>query len=147
MTPLSQVMTAAAFLSASPALGGVEGYYRYPSTNGEVIVFAAEGDLWQVPLAGGRATRLTTHEGEEWFCEFSPDGRWLAFSAELEGNVDVYVMPAAGGDFRPSAVRRALPGTTIDFNSNRASQVDDELLPRRNLLAGPWPDNIFHLQI
>lgn len=85
---------------ASGAGAGVDGYYRYPSTNGTNVVFAAEGDLWQAPLSGGAAARLTTHDADEWFPEFSPDGRWLAFSASFEGNTDVYVMPAEGGEPR-----------------------------------------------
>ncbi len=80
------------------AAGAEVGYYRFPTLHGERIVFAAEGDLWEVPIHGGQATRLTTHEGNEGFPRFSPDGQWLAFSAQYDGNVDVYVMPAAGGE-------------------------------------------------
>ena len=84
----------------SSAMAGTEGYYRFPATNGQRIVFAAEGDLWEVPMTGGQAVRLTTHAGDEWFPKFSPDGKWLAFSASFEGNTDVYVMPAEGGEPR-----------------------------------------------
>lgn len=77
---------------------GVVGYYRFPTIHGERVVFAAEGDLWQVSTTGGVASRITTHPGNEAFAKFSPDGRWLAFSAEYAGNVDVYVMPAGGGE-------------------------------------------------
>lgn len=79
---------------------GALGYYRFPTIHGERIVFAAEGDLWEVPVAGGPASRLTTHEGNESFPKFSPDGKWLAFSGEYQGNVDAYVMPAEGGEPR-----------------------------------------------
>jgi tricorn protease len=74
------------------------GFYRYPSVGGGVLVFAAEGDLWKVPAAGGVAQRLTAHEGEERFPRVSPDGAWIAFTAQYEGNDDVYLMPAAGGE-------------------------------------------------
>ena len=76
------------------------GYYRFPTLSDDSIVFAAEGDLWEVPATGGRATRITTHEGNEAFPKFSPDGRWLAFSTEYQGNEAVYVMPAQGGEPR-----------------------------------------------
>lgn len=85
---------------ASAAQAGVTGYYRFPTIHGERVVFAAEGDLWEVSTAGGPASRLTTHEGNEGFPKFSPDGKWLAFSAEYQGNTDVYVMPASGGEPR-----------------------------------------------
>lgn len=75
-----------------------DGFYRYPGIGGGMIVFASEGDLWKVPSAGGVAERLTAYEGEERFPCVSPDGRWIAFTAQYEGNDDVYVMPATGGE-------------------------------------------------
>src|SRR5262249_13652466 len=45
-------------------------------------------------------SRLTAHEGEERFPKLSPDGQWLAFSAQYEGNEDLYVAPVAGGEPR-----------------------------------------------
>jgi len=75
-----------------------DGFYRYPSMGGGAIVFASEGDLWKVPVAGGLATRLTAYEGEEKFPKLSPDGRLIAFTAQYEGNDDVYVMSSTGGE-------------------------------------------------
>ena len=75
-----------------------DGFYRYPSIGSGSIVFASEGDLWRVPVGGGVAIRLTVHEGEERFPRLSPDGHWVAFTAQYDGNDDVYVMPSAGGE-------------------------------------------------
>ena len=85
--------SAMALMFAQMSFAGVEGLYRFPTTNGSVVVFTSEGDLWQVPIEGGMAMRLTTDAGQEAFPKFSMDGKWLAFSAEIEGNVDVYAMP------------------------------------------------------
>lgn len=74
-----------------------KGYYRFPTIHGETIVFAAEGDLWRVPVTGGRAQRLTTHPGEETATIISPDGRTVAFSGTYEGGTELYTMPLAGG--------------------------------------------------
>jgi len=73
------------------------GYYRFPAIHGDTIVFAAEGDLWRVPLAGGLAQRLTTHPGEETAPIISPDGQTVAFSGTYEGGTELYTMPLAGG--------------------------------------------------
>lgn len=73
------------------------GYYRFPALHGDTIVFTAEGDLWQVPVTGGHAQRLTTHHGIESCAAISPDGAWVAFSAEYEGPTEVYIMPLRGG--------------------------------------------------
>ena len=73
------------------------GFYRYPALHGNTLVFAAEGDLWTVPLAGGLAQRLTTHQGEETHPRISPDGSILAFTARYEGPAELYTMPLNGG--------------------------------------------------
>ncbi|MCO6498835.1 MAG: PD40 domain-containing protein [Vicingus serpentipes] len=76
---------------------GFEGYYRFPAIHGNKIVFAAEGDLWTVPLTGGLAQRLTTHTEEETYPVISPDGKTIAFSASYEGPTEIYTMPIDGG--------------------------------------------------
>ena len=70
---------------------------RQPTLSAEKVVFAYADDLWIADRAGGDATRLTSNEGSEIFPHFSQDGKWVAFSAEYGGNMDVYVMSADGG--------------------------------------------------
>jgi tricorn protease len=84
-------------LAAAGSAFAATGYFRYPDVNGNRIVFAAEGDLWLVSDAGGIARRITTHPGTEYFPRFSPDGAWIAFTGEYDGNRDVYVIPSDGG--------------------------------------------------
>src|SRR5205085_4906791 len=50
------------------------------------------------PVAGGNATRLTAHPSMEVFAKFSPDGRWVAFTGQYDGDEQVYVIPATGGE-------------------------------------------------
>ncbi|GAB1372207.1 hypothetical protein MASR1M45_22690 [Candidatus Kapaibacterium sp.] len=40
----------------------------------------------------GLAQRLTTHEGLERYPRFSPDGKTLAFTAEYDGNNEIYTL-------------------------------------------------------
>jgi tricorn protease len=70
-----------------------------PTLGKTEIVFAYGGYLWTVPRDGGNARQLTTG-GHEAGAQFSPDGRWIAFTGEYDGNVDAYVMPAGGGEPR-----------------------------------------------
>jgi tricorn protease len=70
---------------------------RYPTLSGNTVVFVAHDNLWSVPRTGGTASRLTADEGRDVMPRFSPDGRWIAFTGEYQGNRDVYVMPAGGG--------------------------------------------------
>ena len=71
---------------------------RQPSLSQSEIVFVYANDLWKVPKSGGQAIRLTSNEGEETLPHFSPDGKFIAFTGEYDGNVDVYVIPSSGGE-------------------------------------------------
>ncbi|HEY7929529.1 MAG TPA: PDZ domain-containing protein, partial [Steroidobacteraceae bacterium] len=73
---------------------------RFPSLHADRIVFEAHDNLWVVARGGGTATRLTSDSGSDWMPRFSPDGRWIAFTGDYQGNTDVYVMPAQGGAVR-----------------------------------------------
>ena len=72
---------------------------RYPaiSSNGSIISFSFQGDIWTVPATGGKATRLTVHEAYEGMPVFSPDGKSIAFSGSRYGNNDIFVIPTEGG--------------------------------------------------
>ena len=71
---------------------------RFPSTNGNDVVFSYGGDLYTAPLQGGEATRLTSHIGYEMFARYAPDGKTIAFTGEYDGNREVYLIPAKGGE-------------------------------------------------
>jgi tricorn protease len=54
--------------------------------------------VWSVADTGGMARRLTNHSGNEFFPHWSPDGKWIAFTGDYDGNSDVYLIPADGGE-------------------------------------------------
>jgi tricorn protease len=70
---------------------------RFPATNGKQVVFSYADQLYTVGLDGGVARRLTNGPGYCVFPRFSPDGTQLAFTAQYDGNTEVYLMPADGG--------------------------------------------------
>jgi tricorn protease len=70
---------------------------RFPHISGDLIAFVFAGDIWTVPAAGGDARRLTSHNGLELFPKISPDGKWIAFSAEYSGTRQIHVMQTDGG--------------------------------------------------
>jgi tricorn protease len=71
---------------------------RFPDIHGDKVVFTYGGDLWTASVAGGAATRLTRHPGVEVFAKYSPDGKWIAFTGQYDGDEQVYVIPATGGE-------------------------------------------------
>ena len=88
---VAAVWPAAALAAAGPHI------FQRPALSKDLIAFGYAGDLWTVPRAGGRATRLTTGVGIETSPVFSPDGQTIAFTGEYDGNTDVFTIPVAGG--------------------------------------------------
>lgn len=116
---------------AVAGMAGAAPLMQAPSASASQIAFSYAGDLWLVPAEGGEAQRLTAGVGLETDPVFSPDGRWIAFTGEYEGNYDIYVVAAAGGVPRRlthhPASERALgwtpDGKRVLFRSPRASHT------------------------
>ncbi len=126
------VALAALLRSTTPAAALEEcRLLRQPDIQGDRIVFVYAGDLWSVARAGGVAWRLTSHEGVESFPKLSPDGGTVAFTAEYDGNIDAYTIPAEGGEPTrltwhplPDQVAEWYPdGRAILLRSRRASAI------------------------
>ena len=67
---------------------------RFPTIHDSDVVFSYGGDLYSVDIKGGIAHKITNDaNGYEMFARFSPDGKHLAFTAQYDGNTEVYVMP------------------------------------------------------
>ena len=102
---------------------------RFADISKDKVVFAYAGDLWIASREGGAARRLTSHVGDELYPKFSPDGKWIAFTGEYDGNPDVYVISTEGGEpkrltFHPGndiVLGWAPGGKDILFRSDRFS--------------------------
>jgi tricorn protease-like protein len=68
-----------------------------PAVSANHVAFIYAADLWVARLDGTGVRRLTTDDGQESNPAFSPDGKLIAFSAQYEGNTDVYIVPVEGG--------------------------------------------------
>src|ERR1700761_8371364 len=123
---LGLTLAYATFASDAPLL------LQHPTLSETKIVFAYGGDLWSVSREGGVADRLTAGTGTKSRPTFSPDGSEIAFTANYDGNLDVYVIPATGGvprrlTWHPAAdnvVGWTRDGKQILFTSNRTSDAN-----------------------
>ncbi len=70
---------------------------RFPDIYNNEVAFSYGGDLWLVSSAGGTARRITANPGLELFPKFSPDGKWIAFTGQYDGNFNVFLIPKSGG--------------------------------------------------
>ncbi len=98
-----------------------------PAVSQDHLAFIYAEDLWVSNLDGSQPRRLTVDRGVESNPVFSPDGRTIAFSAQYDGNTDVYIIPVEGGipkrlTWHPSTdiVRGFTPdGSAVLFISQR----------------------------
>lgn len=93
----SFLITLACFLIFSSSKAEEARLLRFPHINGDQIVFSYAGDLYTVTTEGGTARKLTSHTGYEMFPRISPDGKYIAFTGQYDGNTEVFVMPSTGG--------------------------------------------------
>jgi tricorn protease len=146
------VFASAGFIADSSAAraAATPHIFQRPALSKDLICFGYAGDLWTVPRAGGRATRLTTGVGIETAPVFSPDGSTIAFTGEYDGNTDVFTIPATGGvpfrvTYHPAAdfaVGWTPDSKEIVFRSTRISQSRYTQLytvPAKGGIAKPLP--------
>jgi Tol biopolymer transport system component/imidazolonepropionase-like amidohydrolase len=68
------------------------------SPDGKTIVFDMLGDIYTVPMEGGKATALTSEIAWSFQPRYSPDGRRIAFITDRGGAENLWVMNADGSD-------------------------------------------------
>jgi tricorn protease len=102
---------------------------RQPALSNTDIVFVYAADLWKASINGGNAVRLTSDNGSESNPQFSKDGNWIAFTAQYDGNTDVFLVSKNGGEpkrltYHPSkdVVQGWTPDGKILFRSDRMSK-------------------------
>lgn len=100
---------------------------RHPSIYNNTIAFAYGSDIWTANRDGSNPQRLTVNPDVEYNPVISPDGKWVAFSGNYDGNVDVYVVTVGGGNpkrltFHPNAdVVRGWNGSKVIYASGKES--------------------------
>ncbi len=82
--------------------------YTSISPDGQTILFCYKGDIWSVSSSGGTAIPLTLTDSYEVQPVWSHDGKKIAFASDRNGNFDIFLMDAKGGE-----------ASRLTFNSNR----------------------------
>ena len=100
---------------------------RYPNYHDGRVTFSYLGDIWVANEDGSNVQRLTVHKARDVYPRFSPDGKWIAFSSDRNGNLDVFIIPSTGGTVKQLTSHSAddtvlnwtPDGTRILFSANR----------------------------
>jgi tricorn protease len=102
---------------------------RFPTIYDNQVIFSYAGDLFTIDKNGGIARKLTSDIGYEMFSHISPDGRHVAFTAQYDGNTEVYVMGVQGGQ-----PKRLTYTATVERDD-----IADRMGPNNIVMA--WSDN------
>jgi TolB protein len=86
--------------------------------------------VWTVPAGGGTPTQITP-TGPSYLHGWSPDGRWLVFTGQRNGDFDVYAVPSGGGPEKRLTTAPGLDdgpeftpdGKWVYFNSTRTGRM------------------------
>ena len=100
---------------------------RYPSYHNGRIAFTYLADIWTADENGQNIQRLTVNKARDAYPRFSPDGKWVAFSSDRNGNLDVFIIPSGGGTAKQLTFHSAddtvfgwtADGRGVVFGSNR----------------------------
>ncbi|HEY8187875.1 MAG TPA: S41 family peptidase [Pyrinomonadaceae bacterium] len=122
-------------LAALSAFGREARLVRYPHYHNGRIVFTYLADLWTADENGQNVQRLTVNRARDVYGRFSPDGKWIAFSSDRNGNLDVFVIPANGGTAKQLTTHSAddtvlgwsPDSRSILFSSNRGEDFMPQL--------------------
>ena len=120
---------------ASLAFGREARLVRYPSYSNGRIAFTYLGDIWTSDDNGQNIQRLTVNKARDAYPRFSPDGKWIAFSSDRNGNLDVFILPAGGGTAKQLTFHSAddtvlgfsADGRSVLFSSNRGEDFPTQL--------------------
>src|SRR6266550_7100576 len=132
--------------STLSAFGREARLVRYPHYHNGRVVFSYLGDIWTADENGQNVQRLTVNRARDVYGRFSPDGKWIAFSSDRNGNLDVFIIPQEGGAAKQLTFHSAddtVLGWSADsrsvlFSSNRG----EDFMPQLYLVSTeggmPW---------
>ena len=135
MKKVSLLAIALIFVVCSFALGREARLVRYPHYHAGRVVFSYLGDIWTADENGQNVQRLTVNKARDVYPRFSPDGKWIAFSSDRNGNLDVFIIPAGGGTAKQLTAHSAddtvlgwtPDGRAVLFSSNRGEDFMPQL--------------------
>jgi len=95
------------------------------SPDGKTIIFDLLGDIYSIPITGGKATLLAGGKAWEIQPRFSPDGKEISFTSDRDGADNIWIMNADGSD------KQALTKETFRLLNNASWTPDGQYLVAR----------------
>lgn len=95
------------------------------SPDGKDIVFDMLGDIYKMPVTGGKATLLAGGLASEVQPRFSPNGKYISYTSDKNGGDNIWVMNADG------SAKRAITKETFRLLNNAVWTPDNQYLIAR----------------
>ncbi|HEY1024375.1 MAG TPA: amidohydrolase family protein [Sphingobacteriaceae bacterium] len=100
------------------------------SPDGKEIVFDLLGDIYKMPISGGKATLLAGGIAYEVQPRFSPNGKYISYTSDKSGGDNIWVMNADGSN------KRAVTKETFRLLNNAVWTPDNQyLIARKHFTA------------
>ena len=100
------------------------------SPDGKTVVFDLLGDIYTMPIAGGKATLLAGGRAWETQPRFSPDGKFISYTSDRDGGDNIWIMNAEGGD------KHAITRETFDLLNNASWSPDGQYVVTHKHFTG-----------
>ncbi|MDP4946469.1 MAG: amidohydrolase family protein [Alishewanella sp.] len=95
------------------------------SPDGKTVVFDLLGDIYTMPISGGKATPLTNDIAWNMQPVFSPDGKYIAFTSDRDGGDNIWIMGSDG------SAPRAVTNETFRLLNSPAWSPDSQFIVAR----------------
>ena len=116
------------------------------SPDGSTVAFTYKGDIFTVPVKGGKATQITSNQDYDGVPVWSKDGKNIVFLSTREGSDDIFITSAKGG-----TPRRL---TTSSGNEKPLTFLNDSILlfsasnlPGRTTARAPFSTQVYQLNV
>lgn len=101
------------------------------SQDGQTIVFDLLGDIYKMPVTGGKATLLAGGMASEVQPRFSPNGKYISYTSDKDGGDNIWIMNIDGSG------KRAITKETFRLLNNAVWTPDSEyLIARKHFTSG-----------
>lgn len=116
------------------------------SPDGTEIAFTYKGDVFTVPVAGGKAVQITSNSAFDSRPVWSPDSRRIVFASDREGSDDLFIVDRKGGTPR-RLTTTAGAETPLAFANDSTLIFSASSLPGRTTTQAPFLGQTFSINV
>ena len=116
------------------------------SPDGKTVAFTYKGDIFTVPVSGGKARQITSNSAYDSRPLWTPAGDRIVFNSAREGSTDIFICDAAGGNVRRLTTHSGTE-TPLGFNPEGLLLFTSNIQPSQDAIQGPFQTQLYSLDI